>query len=759
MKFLFYKMLVVWRRLRHGVPGRHMDRDDAGRQLDALTRRLDPAASWYERANGMLALGEWLRHRPKVTLLDRAGWQEVRRQRLEFMLDWLDTNRDVRRSVQNALQKTLREATGPELFSTTGLPHEPGFFGELAERLTRMILPRHLSPSDLSTLFAAMFPDPEDAAWLLELDDELLARLWRLMADDGVAHMYWQQVEEAITYLTTTVIADGISPAFRQRLEPKMPMRATPFLALRREIETYLRGSPHDQGALRSARMLVAVCHAQTDRIYAHLDEYGVSVSLVYRVERMRAHLQRIGRLLDVRSAMPGETGAGRVQVLLADLVAAQHHRASVRGLMRRSFALLARKMAERNADHGEQAIARDGAGYRRVLRAGLLGGVVIGGTVLMKIALARLGMVQFFDGAAASLNYAVSFLLISAIGGVVATRQPAITAPALAARVGELDADDVRRVLAQSAQLLRSQCAAIFGNLLAVAPVAAGLCALGWFAWGLEPLSPEQARAAVASLSLLGPTPLYAALTGLLLWLASLAAGVADNWFALRQVREVLSQHRRVVHALGPMRAERAAAWLERNVAAIAGNLALALLLGMAPVLAAFFSLPLDVRHVTLAAGTLVAAIFSLGWEWLATPAFWWAVAGIVATAVLSVGVAFACALTLALRARDVSRRARHGMQRAVLHRFLSAPLWFIFPERRKSATQHETAQTEAQDDAGIDLDAAARRFSKPRVVEPQLAATDDDDDDFPDSSGSEGHAASSRTRAQSAESRHHQA
>ncbi|MFS2117793.1 preprotein translocase subunit TatB, partial [Herbaspirillum frisingense] len=175
---------------------------------------------------------------------------------------------------------------------------------------------------------------------------------------------------------------------------------------------------------------LVAVCHAQTDRIYAHLDEYGVSVSLVYRVERMRAHLQRIGRLIDVRSGVPGpaispavpglaaKAGAGRMQLLLCDLISAHHHRDSVRGLMRRSFALLARKMVERNADHREQAIARDGAGYRKVMRAGLIGGAVIAGTALVKTSLSSLGVGHFVDGALASLNYAASFLLIAALGG-----------------------------------------------------------------------------------------------------------------------------------------------------------------------------------------------------------------------------------------------------------------------------------------------------------------------------------------------------
>lgn len=702
MKYLFFKMLVVWRRMRHGMQARYMDRQDVGRQLEALMGRADPAAQWHERANWMIDVAEWLRHRPAVSLLDRQAWHRVRGQRLEILLDWLDQHRDVRRNVQNALQKTLREATGPELFSTTGLPHEPGFFGELAERLARMVLPRHLSPTDLSSLFTAMFPDPDDAAWLLELDNELLARLWKLLADDGISHMYWQQVEEAITYLTTTVIADGISPAFRQRLEPKMPMRATPFLALRREMEAWLRANPYDQAALRSVRMLVAVCHAQTDRIYAHLDEYGVSVSLVYRVERMRAHLQRIGRLIDVRAAAPGEPGAGRVQLLLADLISAHHNRGSVRGLMRRSFALLARKMVERNADHGERAIARDRAGYGKVLRGGLLGGAVMAGAALLKVTLAKLGMVHFFEGAAASLNYAVSFLLIAAVGGVLATRQPAVTAPALASRMGELDAEGMRGLLAESGRLLRSQSAGIFGNLLAVLPLTAALCALGWFAFGAAPMTAGQARAAVASLSVVGPTPLYAALTGVLLWLASLVAGFADNWFALRRVREVVSNHRRLKHALGPLRAERCAAWLERNVATIAGSLALALLLGMAPVLAAFFSLPLDIRQVTLAAGTLAAAAFSLGWQSLATPEFWLAAGGVAITALLSVAVAFACALALALRSRDLPRRVRRRAMRAVLRRFVVAPGFFILPERADAAAHDDDDGDDGDDEEG---------------------------------------------------------
>jgi len=700
MKFLFLKLRVMWRRFRHGLLVRYENRIDYGPQLARLLGRANPDAAWHERANWMIDIAEWLRHQPKMSLLDAASRRYLRHQRLRTLLDWLDQHRDMRRQVQTCLQKTLREAGGAELFSLTGLPHEAAFFSELIERAFKFALPRHLSPSELPNLFAAMFPNPEDAQWLLELDPDLLKRLWRLAADDGISHTYWQQTEEALVYLTTVVVADGISPAFRQRLDPQLPLQATPFMALRREIEAYLRAAPHDEGALRSARMLIAVCQAQTDRIYGYLDQYGVSVGLVYRLERMRAQLTRMGRLIDVRaSSGPGrQCGAesGRLQLLLADLIAAHHHRSSVRSLVRRSFALLARKMVERNADHGEHYIARDRSGYRAMLKAAWLGGAVTAVTVLVKILLGKCSMPHFFEGVFASLNYTISFLSIVVVGGVLATKQPAVTAPALAAKMGELDTvEGLRELMTETVMLLRSQMAAVFGNLIGVIPAMLLIEYAVWLVSDATLLRADNAHSILQGLSLVGPTPLFAALTGVLLWLASLAAGFADNWFAWRRLREALAQQRRLVHALGALRAARWALWLEHHIGTIAGNLALGILLGMTPVLVQFFGLPFEVRHVTLATGTLVAASASLGWSVLLTPSFWLAASGIVIIGVLNIGVAFCCAMMLALRAREIPARIRRVVFRAVLRRMSASPLTFFFPEKAGATSISVQADT----------------------------------------------------------------
>jgi site-specific recombinase len=467
-------------------------------------------------------------------------------------------------------------------------------------------------------------------------------------------------------------------------------------------LEAYLLTDTRDEAALRSVRMLLGVCRAQTDRIYAHLDEYGVSVGLVYSVERMRAQLARIGRLVDLHAAPSAEGQApGQVQALLVDLIEAHHRRSSLRSLLRRNFSLLSRKMVERNASHGEHYIARDRTEYRAMLNAAYRGGIITAFTAFGKIMLSGAGLARFFEGAFNALSFSVSFLAIQAVGGALATKQPAVTAPALAARMGALDTvDGLRALVLEIAWLLRSQSAAVFGNLMAVIPamIAISFTIAAFSGAALMPV--EKAHASLHALSLFGPTPLFAALTGVLLWLSSLVAGFADNWFALRQLRDALACNRRLVYALGAARAARWAQWLENNVAGIAGNVAIGILLGMTPVLAQFFGLPLDVRHVTLSTGTLTAAVMSLGWDTLATPEFWLAVGGIAIIGLLNVGVAFSCALALALRAREVPARIKRVVLRTVWKRFCASPFSFLLPEKNDagSAAQADASLTEQQ-------------------------------------------------------------
>src|SRR6185295_10256157 len=105
----------------------------------------------------------------------------------------------------------------------------------------------------------------------------------------------------------------------------------------------------------------------------------------------------------------------------------------------------------------------------------------------------------------------------------------------------------------------------------------------------------------------------------------------------------------------LGTGRAQRVAAWWRRNVSGLAANISLGLMLGLVPAVAAFFALPIEVRHVTLSTGQLAAAVGALGPGVLRESPFWWCVAGIAATGVLNLTVSFVLAFKVALRSRGI--------------------------------------------------------------------------------------------------------
>jgi site-specific recombinase len=220
-------------------------------------------------------------------------------------------------------------------------------------------------------------------------------------------------------------------------------------------------------------------------------------------------------------------------------------------------------------------------------------------------------------------------------------------------------------------------------GNLAIVIPAVLVVGVVWTLAGGATVPGAAKAQATIESLSIIGATPVYAAFTGVLLWISAVLSGWVENWATFRRLPEAIARHPRLVYAFGADRMRRTADWFEQNVAGLGGNISLGILLGMVPVVAAFFGLPLDVRHVTLSTGTLALAVYALGYATLLSGNFWFAVAGIAVIGALNLGVSFALALWVAIRstgARDLSRRR---VFRAVIARFFASPRDFLLPPR----------------------------------------------------------------------------
>ena len=111
--------------------------------------------------------------------------------------------------------------------------------------------------------------------------------------------------------------------------------------------------------ALSSAASLLEV-----DQAYTHLDDQGVSVTVVYQLERIRAQLQRAGELTELLASP--EHLPRVLPHFIASLIRDVHDHRSALALLRQNFELAARKVVERSAETGEHYITRNRAEYAR---------------------------------------------------------------------------------------------------------------------------------------------------------------------------------------------------------------------------------------------------------------------------------------------------------------------------------------------------------------------------------------------------------
>jgi site-specific recombinase len=669
--------------------------------LTALLNAADPKSNRAERHLWLVRLMEWLRHAPLkknelVTNETSATPRPILRMR--HLLRVLAQHPEHQARVRGVWRAFWSQIDASALFADFGFAPREALFSEIANRLRERLLPGTPDTSDLAELFQLLFV-PEDAIWLQNLDEGTLGDLAQLMAlncdpDKGLATATptttWRSsMLDALSLLAAAIQGQGLSGPLRKRMSTELladePFRQLPRVvqSLRLALETGEQAVVLQEAAY--LRALLDRCRAATSSITQHLEEHGVSVDMVFAMEQLHARTLRVEQLLECLLSPQAQPDLLR---LLLSLLQSQAKLRSVRSLLARQYSLLARQVAERNAETGEHYITRDRSEWRDMLRRAAGGGAVIAGTTFIKFAIMALGLSAFWAGAWSGVNYAVSFVVVMLLHWTVATKQPAMTAPAMAASLGDLSNDAaLDRFVDKVAQLTRSQFAGIVGNLMVCAPLVLVVQLLSHAVFGATPVDLKDAAYVKHSITLLGPTALFAAFTGVLLFASSLFAGWAENWFVFHRLDSAIAWNPRFVARLGAARAQRWALWWRRNISGLAANVSLGLMLGLVPALLGFVGLPLDVRHVTLSAGQLAAAVGAelpvLGWRAMLDPAVGWCVAGIAVIGVLNLTVSFLLAFHVALRSRGLKLGDRRRIYRAISQRVGRAPLSFLLPPK----------------------------------------------------------------------------
>ncbi len=607
---------------------------------------------------------DWLRSLVRYLRGER-GYRFTPEARTHLLLQRLQQHQDWAQAAGAVITEVLGRGSALRIFCEAGLPSSASFSQELVGRLVRSVLPPVLGEGSLSGALQQVFAHHGDDAWLERIPaNEREALLGWLEASIPEARRSGlvQEMAEGIWLLANRTTSIALRDEVSVRSPRVGPLGSHPMVLLEdraREFAAAVAGPARPD--LESLLSASAAAKTFLDGVLSQVEARGVSVDLVFQIERANAYIARMERLARVIAVVrdPRSGAAPRTEAvwgLLVELVRGELDDRRPGRVLAQSAHLIARKTVERAGETGEEGIARSNHELRHILGSAIGGGVFVALTALIKY-LQPKGLPPFFEALYGALNYGGSFTIMHFLHLKLATKMPAMTASALSSRLSPLPSLEADREFVTTATaILRTQIAAVFGNLAGVIPAAFLVDVFISLTSGGHSLAPEKAIHLVESVSPWGSLTIpFAMFTGVILWLGGWVSSWIDNAFVFYDVAGALKSQGGLRVRFGEKRVNAVAAFLSHHVGGVAAALVLGFGLAFAPEFGRFFGLPLEVRHVTLVAGGLALAVRTLDFGPLEPGAWAGMLGGILAVGACNLGVSFALAFGTALRARRI--------------------------------------------------------------------------------------------------------
>jgi site-specific recombinase len=605
-----------------------------------------------------------------------------------------------------------------DVLAIVTLPHQSGFYAEagvasalgftleLIDRLRQAVLPLPPDNAILRSILLRIFEQPGDyiwvqaageTAWLDLLDaigfSDADADSPKVSAGDTAIFAALRANLLGAVRMLSHRLAGAALDRELLRAEPALERHASPFMAQNEYLLPLLSSHPGGdipEADVRHLDVLLAQCDAVLVRVRRNSAQAGISLRLTYLMARLDQLAKRLRRLIALLGSAQSTTDS--VQFLM-DVLSAEQRRHRVGGYVAENLSLTARNVTERASHHGEHYIASDRAQWFAMGRSAAGGGVVIAVMALIKVQLALLHLPPLTEALAFGLNYALGFVLIHLLGFVVATKQPAMTAAAIAATLEESNPRKLDALGDLVQNVVRTQSVAVLGNVGLAIPTA---CVIAW-AW-IQLTGHSLAPEAKLTKMLIEVHPwhsaalLFAAVAAVGLFLSGLVAGYFDNMAIYHRLPERL-RAMPALRGISPERRERIAAYMGEHHGAILGNVFFGFYLGLIGGLGPLTGLPLDIRHVAFSAANLGTAITSLPWPDAANHLLG-AVLGVAGIASINLGVSFALALYVAILSRRLGLSHALLLGSQLIARFKTSPMAFFRPPARVNTVPKDASK-----------------------------------------------------------------
>jgi site-specific recombinase len=583
------------------------------------------------------------------------------------------------------------------LYAETGVLEPTSFSRTLRSRLGSRLLPHVADAGLLRELVASTFERDADIDAVQAVPPDRWATLFGLVmaspAFGAGATQAARECDAAIAMLAARAAGLAVDPdrvRYDHAVNGSEAANEADVLELAAAARRWILA--HEQDAQESPKELLkrlAAAQEAVETLRAAAPAHGTSLALTHSLHAAHQTLERLRALVLIRATQDDGERAARAAALFVELVAAQRTEQSLRHVFSQVADDVALQITEHASETGEHYVTDDRPQWWHMLRVAGGAGVIVAAMALLKVLVTRAHLAPLWETLAICLNYGLGFVAIHLLHFTVATKQPAMTAALLAARLDQEDATPAgaARLADLIVRTVRTQVVAIVGNVAFAVPTALLILFAFRAATGQSPVPGPKAQHMLDELHPWASWALlHAAIAGVCLFVSGVISGYYDNLCVFGRVGARLAVHPLLLRLFGPGRTARLARYIGNNLGALLGNLSFGFMLGGVGFLGFLTGLPIDIRHVAFASANTAYALGTLqGREAESAAAL--AVVGVLLVGVVNVAVSYSLAFATAFRARHVRYERAGLVLRLVLKRLVRRPHDFVWPPRAAAA------------------------------------------------------------------------
>ena len=406
----------------------------------------------------------------------RADDVDAARRMLQALCFILGSHPELRANVRNALLALQQNCRHAELYTSTGILPNTGFFSEIFRRIGHKCLPEVLDPELLRSFLRRVFRRPSDRHWVIGVGDEAWLQLISSLRFDELAPhpalpRPLAEILRSLRVISYWTAAFGMEPELLN-LDPALETYESPFVTQNIELIAYIEAYPASwrnddaQGIDdKHLRVLFDQCREVIARVRKRAARHGHQRASDLSSQTSAGNCCGAASTCSTSSKTcavdpDGQSAYPAIVALFTRLIHDECQRNDLRHHWRQNTELIALRVTDHASAHGEHYITETRGEYFEMARSAMIGGIIIAFMAGFKILLGKAQMPPLTGAIVYCLNYGIGFCVIHVLHGTVATKQSAMTANAIAASIsasgGKLrDIETLTRLMART---LRSQ-------------------------------------------------------------------------------------------------------------------------------------------------------------------------------------------------------------------------------------------------------------------------------------------------------------